>query len=153
MKLTRRRLVKTAVCANALFSKASAQTPGGGRPSGGEFPKAAGLTLEVAGFIGKTAYRDVPEDVIDLGKKSILDGLGLALSGSVAETGKLSRAYVKTMGLSRGDSTIIGSSLKAPPRFAAFVNGIGIHADDYDDAGRRSSPRGSAGRALSWRDE
>jgi 2-methylcitrate dehydratase PrpD len=22
---------------------------------------------------------------------------------------------------------------KAPPRFAAFVNGIGIHADDYDD--------------------
>jgi len=132
MKLSRRRLVKNAVCANALFSKASAQTPGG-RPSGEEFPKADGLTLEVAGFIGKTAYRDVPEDVIDLGKKSILDGLGLALCGSVAETGKLSRAYVQSMGLSRGDSTIIGSSLKAPPRFAAFVNGIGIHADDYDD--------------------
>ena len=37
------------------------------------------------------------------------------------------------MGLSRGDSTIVGSSLKAPPRFAALANGIGIHADDYDD--------------------
>ena len=28
---------------------------------------------------------------------------------------------------------MIGSPIKAPARFAAFVNGIGIHADDYDD--------------------
>jgi 2-methylcitrate dehydratase PrpD len=28
---------------------------------------------------------------------------------------------------------VIGSSVKAPPRFAAFLNGIAIHADDYDD--------------------
>jgi hypothetical protein len=68
-----------------------------------------------------------------LGKKSILDGLGLALSGSVAETGRLSRAYLKSLGLSAGEATVIGTSMKAPVRFAAFVNGIGIHADDYDD--------------------
>ncbi len=30
-------------------------------------------------------------------------------------------------------ATVIGSSLKAPVRFAAFANGVGIHADDYDD--------------------
>jgi 2-methylcitrate dehydratase PrpD len=92
-----------------------------------------GLTREVAAFIVNTVYRDVPEEVIELGKKSILDGLGLALCGSVAETGKLCRAYLKSLGSSHGDSTVIGSVLKVPARFAAFANGIGIHADDYDD--------------------
>jgi 2-methylcitrate dehydratase PrpD len=37
------------------------------------------------------------------------------------------------MGASAGQATVIGSSLKAPVRFAAFANGVGIHADDYDD--------------------
>jgi 2-methylcitrate dehydratase PrpD len=112
----------------ALCRRAVPQTTG---------PEAArnadGLTLEVATFIGNTKYKDIPEDVIQLGKKSILDGLGLALCGSVAETGRLSRAYVSSLGPSNAGSTIIGSGIKAPPRFAAFVNGIGIHADDYDD--------------------
>ena len=98
-----------------------------------EFPQTNGLTRQVAEFIVKTSYADIPADVIALGKKSILDSLGLALCGSVAETGKLGRAYVQSLGLSRGDATVIGTSLKAPARFSALLNGIGIHADDYDD--------------------
>ena len=120
-------MVRGAVAgAGALFQEASAQAPGA-------FPKVDGLTLEVAAFIGSLAYQDIPEDVVALGKKSILDGLGLALCGSAAETGSLSRTYVKSMGLAPAGSSVIGSSLKVPARFAAFVNGIGIHADDYDD--------------------
>ena len=119
--------------ASALVANSPAQTPPTSAAPAAGFPKVEGLTREVAAFIVNTGYRDVPEEVIDLGKKSILDGLGLALSGSVAETGRLSRTYVQSLGLSRGESTIIGSSLKAPARFAAFANGIGIHADDYDD--------------------
>ena len=46
-----------------------------------------GLTKEVTTFILETSYESIPEEVIDLSKKSILDGLGLALSGSVAESG------------------------------------------------------------------
>jgi len=129
MKLSRRTVVSgAAMGAGTLFRGSAAQ-----EPTPGAFPKVDGLTLEVAAFIGNTAYGDIPEDVIDLGKKSILDGLGLALCGSVAETGSLSRAYVKSLGLSKGESTIIGSSMKVAARFAAFVNGIGMHADDYDD--------------------
>lgn len=134
MKLSRRRLVRSATAgASALFTNARAQTPPPSASPVAGFPKVEGLTREVARFIVNTTYRDIPEDVIDLGKKSILDGLGLALSGSVAETGNLSRAYVKSLGLARGGCTIIGSALKVPARFAAFANGIGIHADDYDD--------------------
>jgi 2-methylcitrate dehydratase PrpD len=115
-----------AVGASSLFFAASAQTSSAHRSD-------AGVTDQVAEFIVGTGYRDIPGDVMELGKKSILDGLGLALSGSVAETGRLSRAYLKSLGVSSGESTILGSAMKAPARFAAFVNGIGIHADDYDD--------------------
>ena len=97
------------------------------------FPVVEGLTRQVADFIVKTSYADLPAGVVELGKKSILDGLGLALSGSVAETGEISRKYVLLLGLPRTGATVIGSNLKAPPRFAALLNATAMHADDYDD--------------------
>jgi 2-methylcitrate dehydratase PrpD len=115
MKLTRRTLLGTSA-ALAL------------RAAGG-----AGLTRYVAEFVVRTKLSDIPPDVIELGKKSMLDGLGLALAGSVAQLGQITSGYVQSLGLARNDATIIGTSKKAPTRFAAFANGIGIHADDYDD--------------------
>ncbi|HEX2724493.1 MAG TPA: MmgE/PrpD family protein [Beijerinckiaceae bacterium] len=94
---------------------------------------AAGLTKHVAAFIEQTRAEDIPDDVIALGKKSILDGLGLALSGSVAKSGELVRRHLDDLGLGAGAATLIGSQRRVPPRFAAFANGVGIHADDYDD--------------------
>jgi 2-methylcitrate dehydratase PrpD len=91
------------------------------------------LTRYVAGFIFVTRASDVPADVIAHGKKSILDGLGLALSGSAAKSGELVRKHLADLGLGSGPATVIGSALKVAPRFAAFANGVGIHADDYDD--------------------
>src|SRR3989442_8801298 len=129
MSVTRRQLARAVAGASAILFKVSAQTS----PGNDSRSKPDGVTRDVAEFIVNTRYEDLPKDVLDLGKKSILDALGLALSGSVAETGPLSRAYVKLLGLSGHEATIIGSSMKAPVRFAAFVNGIGIHADDYDD--------------------
>ena len=94
-------------------------------------------TEAVATFVLKTRYADVPEAVLELARKSILDGIGLALSGSVAETGGIVRKYLQSSGVvtSGGGvgATVIGSALKTPARFAAFANGVGIHADDYDD--------------------
>ncbi|MBM3811610.1 MAG: MmgE/PrpD family protein [Acidimicrobiia bacterium] len=92
-----------------------------------------GLTSEVVEFVVRTRYDDIPADVIELGKKSILDSLGLAICGSVAESGKLAREHVKSLGMSGGRATVIGTAMKVPSRFAAFLNGLGIHADDYDD--------------------
>jgi 2-methylcitrate dehydratase PrpD len=91
------------------------------------------LTGHVADFIVGTRYEDIPADVLAVGKKSILDGLGLALSGSVAHSGEIVRDYLAAQGFSGGQCSAIGMSLKLPPRFAAFANGVGIHADDYDD--------------------
>ncbi len=96
------------------------------------FPDVPGLTREVAEFIVKTKAKDLPKQVVAVGKKSILDGIGLALSGSVAESGHLTQQYLAGVG-AKGKSTVIGTKLRMAPRFAAFANGIGVHADDFDD--------------------
>ena len=43
----------------------------------------------MAQFVLDTNYDDIPRKVIALGKKSMLDGLGLALAGSVAGSGRI----------------------------------------------------------------
>ena len=94
--------------------------------------RGAGLTREVAEFVVETDYASLPGEVAELARKSVLDGLGLALSGSVAESGAIVERYLRAQGLS-GDTTVIGSGLRVQPRFAAFANGVGVHADDFDD--------------------
>jgi 2-methylcitrate dehydratase PrpD len=94
---------------------------------------AGGLTRYAAEFVCGTALSALPEEVVALGKKSILDGLGLALSGAVAHSGALVRRHLDELNLGDGPATVIGGGRKVAPRFAAFANGVGIHADDYDD--------------------
>src|SRR6266404_1293329 len=119
--ITRRDIAKLAalgVSARALAQKAPARI----EP----------VTGYVAGFIVDTRYDDIPAEVLDLARKSILDGLGLALCGSAAKSGEIVRQYLKSMGVGAGSATVIGSPLKSSVRFAAFANAVGIHADDYD---------------------
>ena len=46
--------------------------------------KGKNLTKYVAEFVKKNKYQSIPKNVVELAKKHILDGFGLALSGSVA---------------------------------------------------------------------
>src|SRR6267142_989925 len=108
-------------------------TKGARAVTSNDFPKSPGLTDYVGRFVATTKYEDIPPEVIELGKKSILDGLGLALAGSMAGTGTICRQYLEDLGLCDGKATIIGSARKTSPRFAAFVNAVSIHADDFDD--------------------
>lgn len=91
------------------------------------------LTRYAADFILKSKPEDLPSEVVENGRKSILDGFGLAVSGSVAKSGELVRQHLSDLGLADGAATVIGAGRKVAPRFAAFANGVGIHADDYDD--------------------
>ena len=92
------------------------------------------ITDEVAAFVVATTAKDIPADVMHLGKRSVIDGLGLALAGASSECGHIALQYLQSLGLSSANgSTVIGTSAKIPARFAAFANGLAIHADDYDD--------------------
>jgi len=97
------------------------------------FPKVEKLTSRVAEFVVNTQLGNIPSETIELGKKSILDGMGLALSGSKAETAPLVGRYISSLGCAAGSASVLGSATKLPPRFAALANGIAIHVDDFDD--------------------
>ena len=98
-----------------------------------DFPQVRGLTNYVGKFVLETRYEDIPSEVIELGKKSVLDGLGLALAGSRAQSGLLCRQYLEHLGVCGGKATVVGSALKTLSRFAAWTNAVSIHADDFDD--------------------
>jgi 2-methylcitrate dehydratase PrpD len=125
-----------AVAGLALTSGASlgnAQTQEGAKPAA-SVPKAGapGLTKYVCEFVVNTRYEDIPPEVLELGKKSLLDEFGNALAGSCSEHRHAVLEYVQSLG-SNGKASIIGTNRKSAARFAAFANGVWIHADDFDD--------------------
>ena len=96
--------------------------------------RASAITDYVAGFVVETKFADIPQDVAHLGKRSVLDGIGLALAGAKSECGHIAQKYLADLGIANtAGSSVIGTSLRLPARFAAFANGLAIHADDYDD--------------------
>src|SRR5262247_3494065 len=85
---------------------------GGAAAAGEELAKAPELTHSVAEFIVNTKYEDIPDDVIALGKKTLLDGFGLALAGSASVVAPVVRQYIGTLGLARKSATVVGTNLK-----------------------------------------
>jgi 2-methylcitrate dehydratase PrpD len=134
-------MIRRDFCRNSLLASASALSGGqlwqlsASAGATGEFPAAPELTKYVSEFVVNVKYEDIPENVVTLGKKTLLDGFGLALAGSASVIGPLIRRYIETLRFSDGKASIIGTRMKAPARFAALANGISIHADDYDDTG------------------
>lgn len=93
----------------------------------------APITDEVAQFAHSTRYDDIPAHVIQLGKKTMLDCLGLALAGAKAEGSAILRRHIEEMGCTHGAASVFGTGLRVPSRFAALANGNSMHSDDYDD--------------------
>ena len=91
-----------------------------------------GPTQEVANFVARTSYRDIPKDVMQLARGFILDGLGVALAGSTDECSRIVQRQIRQAG-GRRDCSILGTSLMAPAPKAALANGVAAHAMDYDD--------------------
>jgi 2-methylcitrate dehydratase PrpD len=94
----------------------------------------ASLTRYVAEFSAGTNWADIPAEVMHLGKKSILDVLGCALSGSVSPTVGLLRGFHASLRTPDDQgASVIGTGESMPARFAAVINGTAMHVDDFDD--------------------
>ena len=98
-------------------------------------------------------YEDLPPEVVEVTKMSILDTLGViaAASGTVPGISEMVE-LVKEMG-GREESTIVGFGGRVPAWAAAFVNAAMGHALDYDDLHHGamvhpSSPAVTAGFAV-----
>ncbi len=91
------------------------------------------VTAAIADFAASVLSADIPGTVIERAKIHVLDSLGLALAGSVSDAARIVREDIAAQGFGGQGSAIIGTSLSAPPRFAAFANATAIHADNFDD--------------------
>jgi 2-methylcitrate dehydratase PrpD len=94
---------------------------------------AAPITAEVAEFAVSVPTRDIPSAVLELGGLSILDGLGLAISGSVSTQSALIRASVAARLSTEDASVVIGTGFRGSADVAALLNGVSMHVDDFDD--------------------
>jgi 2-methylcitrate dehydratase PrpD len=94
---------------------------------------ACGLTFDIGRFTAQAALRDVPAVATGAAKRSMLDGLGLAVAGARSMPARISQRQIADYGCVASDASALGTCQRLPSRFAAFLNGLAIHADDYDD--------------------
>jgi 2-methylcitrate dehydratase PrpD len=93
------------------------------------------LSHEFASSVSRCRYEDLPEDAIDIAKKSVLDliGVSLAASGIVPAVGSIVELLREHGG--KPECTILGCGQRAPALMAAFANGAMAHSLDFDDQG------------------
>ena len=98
-----------------------------------------GLTQEVAAFIVRTTYQDLPAEAIRIAKRCLIDGTGVMLSGSTEKSSMILRQYLESIG-GRTESSVLGSKLTLPAQAAALANGASGHAQDFDDTQLSNAP-------------
>jgi len=90
------------------------------------------LAQHLGRFAAKTAYDDLPPEVVESVKMRILDILGIAVAASTLETSRAARTWAREQGAT-GPATAVGVPNGLPANLAAFVNGVLAHSLDYDD--------------------
>jgi 2-methylcitrate dehydratase PrpD len=95
----------------------------------------AGLrtTAAAASFVENVRFGDIPAAAVQIGRRCVLDGLGLFIAGSEEDSVKLLCEEAEQMG-GRPDAFLLGcGDFKVPAPIAARVLGTAGHAHDWDD--------------------
>lgn len=79
-----------------------------------------------------TNYNNIPQEVVNVAKRSIMDLVGVTLAGSRQPVAQIVKKYVNEVN-GKEEATVIGLGLKASCIEAAFANGLLGHYLDYDD--------------------
>ena len=145
MRLSRKEFL-SAVTSAAVASTvrggdaAGAQTAGPAKPKKVEGAAIQGATAAVKRFITSTTLAGMPRNVVDQGKRCLIDGFGVILAGSTVRGSAIVREYVKSIS-DRKEATAFGpDKLMVPVSLAALANGASGHAMDYDDTQLSTSP-------------
>ncbi len=111
------------------------------------------LASQVAEWVARVRFEDLPSDIVDATKLRILDVLGLALAGAETRFGRAIRSGAVAVS-PPGPSRILGSGDKVGVTSAAFANAAFPQALEFDDTHNESivhmsSPSVAATLALS----
>jgi 2-methylcitrate dehydratase len=91
------------------------------------------LAQTLARYAANLRYEDLPEDVVRLAKRTILDTIGCAFGGY--DSGP-SRIAIKLAGdvSAKQPATVLISGVRTSPDLAVFANGVMIRYLDFNDA-------------------
>src|SRR5438132_3913979 len=90
------------------------------------------LAHRLADYACALEFAELSPEVVHEVKRRVIDSLGCALGAWTEEPCRIAREITSEFSAKRG-STIIGTSHKAPPDWAAFANGCAIRYFDYND--------------------
>jgi 2-methylcitrate dehydratase PrpD len=97
------------------------------------------LTEYVADFTLGLRLEAIPEGVRRIAIEHILDGYGLALSGHEEEGHAILRRYAAKASCVP-EVALFGTGQRSSAEMAALVNGLAMHAMDYDDTQLSTNP-------------
>src|SRR6185503_12795626 len=96
------------------------------------FPMTKSLAHQLAEYACSLKFEDLSKDTVHEVKRRVIDSFGCALGAWNEEPCKISRKVASEFSAKNG-GTIIGTSHKAPPDWAAFATGCCIRYFDYND--------------------
>ena len=86
----------------------------------------------LAEFVVKTSLEDCPPEAVVRVRRAALDTLGVMLAGAAEPVAGIVRKVVRAEG-GIALATVVGTTLKTAPGWAALANGAAGHAHDFDD--------------------
>src|SRR5437899_6967442 len=90
------------------------------------------LAHQLAKYGCELKFEDLSKEVVHEVKRRVIDSLGCALGAWNEEPCAIARRVAMDFS-ARAGSTILGTTHKAPPDWAAFANGCAIRYFDYND--------------------
>lgn len=91
-------------------------------------------TQRVVDFICDTQAEAIPPEAREMGRRALLDTIGVTLAGVNEPSARISRELLEAEG-GNGLATVLGTNLRTSLSGAALTNGTAGHALDYDDVG------------------
>jgi 2-methylcitrate dehydratase PrpD len=111
------------------------------------------LAAQLAAWVSRLTFNDLPADVVAATKLRVLDVVGLALAGSETPFGRATRDAAVALS-PQGTSRVFGTGERVAASSAAFANAAFAQALEFDDTHNESivhmsSPAVAAALALS----
>ena len=91
------------------------------------------LAETLARYAAGLKYEDLPDDVVRLAKRTILDTIGCAFGGYTAGPSKIAIKLASDVS-SKPGATVLISGISTSPDLAVFANGVMIRYLDFNDA-------------------
>ena len=90
------------------------------------------VTQRISAFVASLRWADVPDSARTATRRTVANVVGLSVGAAESPAADAAVAAASDLGL-RGAARILGRPERLTPAWAALVNGLTAHVEDYDD--------------------